>query len=407
MENFRHDVLFPELLPLPLRRNPIPSESRPAPADPIRGFPIRWSIPRLLWLPYLPAVVTYHYPIFRNMNRSPGIKVVELGFVVDPSAVTHWSNIESVIRITIDKVRVDATTCQHQPPPYPLSFGYTRTFKKRKQASEAAKKSLLAFHHMLAYCSYVVASSRTLHLSHSQHRHLYENPTEVATLFKKINDSSSSHVLLKLLWSSLGEIRQTRNFAGVVVTYDQPYDYESVRDMHRYGVPIYIRWSGYHRFQTYSSSPRGEILAQWRPSADSFTTLGQPQHPTHPQPSTPSTPQPPPPPEPSTSSTQRPPLPPPPVILDRHVGVDPWQYVESRKAKIAATPNKPQSWLDREVSARSFAQPGRYGSRVYQFTSVGVVEEGTGKETQVWERAVLTRAEALSLWNGVKSRNLW
>ena len=349
-----------------------------------------------MWLPYLPAVASYHYPIFSAMDRSPGIKVTELGFVIDPSAVAHWSNVESVIQTTIQNLRYDATTCRHRPPAYPSQFGYRRTFSKRKDANAAAKHSLLAFHHMLAYCLYLAASSNDLHFPQSQQKLLYENPAELSALFEKIDDSrSNSHTLLKLLWSSLGEIRQTRNFAGVFVTYDMPYDCQSIQDMYRYGVPVYIRWPNRSRTQSYFSFPQGEILARWRPPVGSLAALDRLQHPVGPQP--------------ATHPVQQPPPPPPPTAFDQHDVMDPWEYVERRKAEIASKPSKSQSWLDREERAKSFSQPGQHGARVYQFTLVGTgtTEEGTGREIQEWKRVLLTRSEARLLWDGVKSRNLW
>ena len=394
--NVKYDILFPSLLPLPLRWNPVPSESRPAPADAIRGFPIRWSVTELVWLPYLPAVVTYHYPIFRNMDRSPRVVEVEGGFGLDRSAIDHWSNIESIVRTTIEKLRTDAFTSRHRPPPYPSSYGYRQTFRTRKRAKDIIKLSIPAFHHMLAYCSYVIASTSALHFSQEGHRSLYENPAEVASVFEKITSSDKqdgSHTLLKLLWSTLGEIHQARNFSGVVVTCDRPYDCQSVQDMHRYGVPVFIRWSNRLRFQTYATFPNNTILMQWRPPAGSFAILDQPQSPTSSHPVTPSVRQ----------------LPPPPPVnsLDKYADGYPWQYVEGRKAAIASVSDKPRSWLDRENSAKSFREPGRSGAFVYQFNLIGAVEEGTGKNIQKWERVVLTRAEAQLLWSDIDPRNLW
>lgn len=330
------------------------------------------------------------------MNRSPSVVVVKEGFVLDPSVTDHWSNIESIMRTTIERLRTDALTSRHRPPFYPSSYGYRQTFSTRKRAKDAIKVSVPAFHHVLAYCSYMIASTGVLHFSQDGHRSLYENPAEVDSIFEKIVSSDkqdSSHILLKLLWSTLGQIRQTRNFSGVVVTCDRPFDCQSVQDMHRYGVPIFIRWSNRFRFQTYSTFPNSEILMQWRPPADSFEVVDQPQHPAGSHSVTPSV---------------RQPSPPPPMTsLDECADKYPWQYVEKRKAVIASRPDKPQSWSDRENSAKSFREPGRNGALVYQFNLVGALEESTGKQFQKWERAVLTRAEAQLLWSDIDLRNLW
>jgi hypothetical protein len=73
VEKNRFTLLFPEMLSPPLCRNPVPKESRPPLAETLYGFPIRWSQANLIWLPYLPAVVSYHYPIFRNTDQRPKI----------------------------------------------------------------------------------------------------------------------------------------------------------------------------------------------------------------------------------------------------------------------------------------------------------------------------------------------
>lgn len=385
LQNIKYDILFPELLPTPLRRNPVPSESRPMQSDPLRGFPIRWSVPELVWAPYLPAVVTYHYPIFRNMVRSPEIIAVEGGFVLQPTAVAHWSNVEHVMQNLIEKLKADASMSQHRRPFPPSSYGYRRTFRKRKDARSAISPSIAAFQHTLAYCSYTIASTDALHFPRSQHRSLYENPAQVATLLERMVSEDvrdSSHTLLKLLWATLGEIHQTRNFVGAAVTYDRPYDCKSIHDMHLYGVPVFIRWSSRFRLQSYSPLPQNELLTKWRPSTSSFAVSDQPQHP----PSSHS----------STASAQQPP-PSPPAALDRHVDSYPLQYVERRKDQISSSSNKPQAWLERERSAKSFESPGKSGARVYQFAL----------ENQKWERRLLTRAEAGLLWKGIDPCNLW
>ena len=330
------------------------------------------------------------------MNRSPSVTVVGRGFVLEPSVVDHWSNVEFIMRTTIEKLKTDAFASSHQPPFYPSSYGYRQTFPTRKRAKEAIKLSVPAFHHMLAYCSYMIASTSALHFSQDRHRSLYENPSKSAPILEKIvssDNQDSSHILLKLLWSTLGEIHKTQNFSGVVVTCSQPYDCQSVQDMHHYGVPVFIRWSNHLRFQTYSSFPGNEILMQWRPSVDSFAVLDQPQQPASSHSITP--------------PVQHPPPPTPVISLDECADEYPWQYVEGRKTAIASAPNRPQSWLDRENSAKSFREPGKSGALVYQFSLVKGVEESTGEQTQGWARVVLTRVEALLLWSDVDPRNLW
>ena len=173
--------------------------------------------------------------------------------MLEPSVVNHWSNIEFIMRTMIKKLKTDAFTSNHQPPFYPSSYGYRQTFPTKKRAKEAIKLSVQAFHHMLVYCSYMIMFTSALHFSQDRHRLLYENPSKAAPILEKIVSShkqDSSHIVLKLLWSTLGEIYKTRNFSGVVVACSQPYDCQSVQDMHHYGVPVFIRWSNHLRFQT-------------------------------------------------------------------------------------------------------------------------------------------------------------
>lgn len=310
--------------------------------------------------------------------------------MLDRTDVKHWSNVESVMRTFIEDAQYGVTMSPHRPPRYPSTYGYRSAHSKRKFAINAAKNSLFAFQHMLAYCSYTVASAGSPPFSQNQHRSLYECPARVSTIFENFasEDSEGSHILLKLLWSSLGEIRQTRNFTGVVVTYVDRYDLESVQAMHSHGVPVYVSWSHCLRLESYSSFLRSDILTPWRPPPTSFTALNQPQRP-------------------ASTPTVPPPPPPPFVNVDKDADTYPLDYVEGRKAAIESTPNKPQRWLGRENSAKSFRSPGKHGASVFQFIFRDVVDEKTGKEMRRWERIRLTRSMAEDLWTDVSPCNLW
>ena len=232
----------------------------------------------LFWLPYLPAVVTYNHPIFNDMNLQPDVIRVEDGFILDPSAVVHWQRIEFIIQTTAEKLISRCSTAQHLPPFYPSSYGYRQTFPSRIEAKSVISTSVSAFHHALAYCSYAVAS---LDVPQDTVESLYEDLTSAPPVIEEIVTDDASHVLLKLLWSTLGEMHRMRNFSGVVVSYDRPYDCRSVRRMHRYGVPVFVRWSHISRSQSYCEFPQNGILAEWCPSADYFATLGPDQRHSH------------------------------------------------------------------------------------------------------------------------------
>lgn len=395
MKGNRFDALFPEILPQPLSRNPIPLESRPAPAEPIRGFPVYWPVPNMAWLPCLPAVVSYHYPVFRNMVLNPGVILVGGRFTIDPAITSHWRKVESAIEATIKHLRHRSRADLLPCPSYPSSHGYSKSFKSRKSARDAIKPSLLAFHHIIAYCSYAVASAG-IPLSRKEHKTVYDDPAVASSIFRPIlsrHNSDGFQTVLESLWDTLGEIHQTRNFSGLAVAYNRPYDYRLVQDMCSYGVPVFVLWSGILRIQTYRGFPGNEILGPWRPPLLSFGTLA------HTAAASGSS---------ESPATQQPPSPQPVALtpLDQGSARYPWEYVEARKVSIASVPEKPQAWVSRENNMRSFYAPGKHGPAVYQFR-LEVVREGTGREPREWRRSVLSKAEARLLWIHVNPRNLW
>ena len=224
----------------------------------------------LVWLPYLPAVVTYLHPIFGSMNLRPDVVPVEHGFVLDPLTVIQWENVESAIQVVTEGLLSSASTAQHPPPFFPSSYGYRDTFPTRKRAKNAIKPSVLAFHHVLAYCSYLVAS---LDFPRERLESFYEDLTNAPPTLQNIMTNNGSGVVLKLLWSTLGEMHRARNFSGIVVSYNRPYNYKSIQRMQGYGVPVFVQWSCSARSQSYREFPQAEILDKWCPSPDSFAIL--------------------------------------------------------------------------------------------------------------------------------------
>jgi hypothetical protein len=418
-KDLKYTVIFSKILPLPVRRNPIPLESRPAPAEALRGFPICWFVPELAWLPYLPAVVTYHYPIFRNMNRSPDVVAAGegfaanpsvSGFVLDPTVVLQWSNVESAMQKMIRELEtqggVDPRRGSFFPP---SSYGYRKTFPRREMAKASISSSLHAFHHMLAYCSYMIAHVTSLRFSQYQHKTLCENPTEVDSILEKIvpdDDLDDSHVLLKLIWSTLGEIRCTRNFVGAAVAYGRPFDCQLVQGMYKYGVPVFVRWSTETCSGTYRGFPHSEVLDRWCPfgsfqrevldpwcPSGSFAILDQPPASSNP---------------PNTSPAQQPlSFPPRVAALNPRLYRYPLEYVKARKAEIEFVFPIPQSWPRRQARQHWFYGPGRHSGFVFQFSFVNAVEQSTGNRVTKWERTQLTRSATLLLWDEIHPRNLW
>jgi hypothetical protein len=268
--NLKYGALFPRLLPPPLPESRIHPEPRPTLPPATYGFPVCWSAAGLTWLPYLPAAVTYRHPIFMSMSLQPDVVPVEHGFVLDPLAVGHWENVESTVQTVAERLFRSTSTAQPHPPFYPSSYGYRQTFPTRKQAKKAIKPSILAFHHVLAYCSYAVAS---LDLPRDILEALYGNFAYAHPAVQNPVDNDGSDALLKLLWSTLGEMHRARNFSGVVVSCHRPYDYKSVQRMEQYGVPVFVQWSHSSRSQSYSEFPQGEMIARWCPSPDTFAIL--------------------------------------------------------------------------------------------------------------------------------------
>jgi hypothetical protein len=387
----RFTALFPENLSEPPPRNPIPSESRPTSASKIKGFPIRWFNPEMPWLPYLPAVVSYHYPIFINMNRSPEIVSTEEGFALEPAVVEHWNNIESVMVATIDRLRPAVYKQYGRFLHLPSSYGYRRAFAKRANVKSLIKPTLYGFHHMLAYTSYIIASSSSLSFSRNEHKSLYEDPARVAEVLESVVLGNSSHTLLKLLWSTLGEMHQTRNFVGAGINHTVRCDGRDVSNMHNYGVPVFVSWSTLWHAKSYSNCANGQLINRWYPPFAALQAFDRANLSSNP----------------STSSVRQPSHPPPSAkVLGKPSGQGPLEYVESRKAKISSRALTQQE-SSRQNSSKSFRDPGKKGAFVYQFELVPDFEEGTGREIERWQRTRLTRAEAADLWNNVNERHLW
>jgi len=381
----------------PLRRNPIPMGSRGVETTPVHGFPVRWCSAGLEWYPYLPAVSSFHYPIFRGMNTSPHIVHETAGYVVEPSVVAHWSTVEQAMFKTIESLREHRmTTPTHQPPSYPSQHGYRWKHPRSRNARDAVRKSLCAFQQTLAYCSYSAAG--TEHPVHGQYKPFYQQPSLVEGIVGLPADGEGdlSHTLHKLLWATVGEVRQTRNFIGAAISYTEPFDYEFLSEMVNYGVPVYVSWSNRHRAHSYSPHPLNDLLSQWYPPPEAFSSLDS--LPGRLYGSSPSSQQ--------TSrhlST--------PIILHKSSQQYPREYVQQRKDQIALKLSRRcssnQLFLARAESAKSFTQPGRRGASVYQFERVQVFDKGVGSVTESWARIELTRANVEALWSHAKRRNLW
>jgi hypothetical protein len=341
-------------------------------------------------------VLSYGYPIFKKMNTSPTPTQDGTGgsFVLDPSTIHQWSAVEHVMRDAarrLEHLRPMGVNCSS--PKYPSEYGYKLTYRRKKDAVSALKNSLNAFQQILAYCSYSLASIHPSLPPINTHVEFFKDPTKAQDILDG-SDPDSDRSLAKLLWASVGEIQRARNFIGVIITHQEPCDPQSLSNMHRYGVPVYVRWPNHPHPEIHPSSPNSDPLSPWRPPNSTFATSRQ--SPTGLSDSAPSS------------------KPPPPtcLVLDHRSQRYPWEYVEKRKAKIAeilSTPNPSNiSYLGRQKNAQSFGPPGlKGGPLLYQFDLSPKVDQTTGEEIQEWVRTPLTRSDVIDTWETFPPNQLW
>ena len=193
-----------------------------------------------------------------------------------------WCSVEFVMLKTIMAIGSrQLVSLDHVVPHWPEVFGYKRLHSAEKFAHRAKTASLNAFQRMLAYCSYMIANTTILRVSPDQEKFqlLLSNPGQMDHLFKVIGSDAPDtdiHVIVKFLWATLSEIHRTSNFIGVVVHYQKPYDYPSVRAMKRHGVPVYVCWDSTLKLETYSKYNQHHMLQDWAPNSNDFRALQQP-----------------------------------------------------------------------------------------------------------------------------------
>lgn len=382
--NKKYAVLYPALIIFPLQRNPIPPECRGE--EPVRGFPIRWPIQIYPWCPYLPAVVSYHYRIFTGMV-APTAGPVHMGssYGLDTETIRRWDAVEWVMQ---DIVRHTQRNVKHmdpnfRPPVYPSDYGYRKRHPRRRPALEAIKNSLHAFHQLLAYCSYIVATVGPSSFPSSSSV-FFNDATKARDLPEAPEDH---HTLTMLLWSSLGEIHRTRNFVGVIINPLEFWDHEPLYNMQRYGVPIYVLWSNLSQMQGYISHNKDGALIPWCPPASAFTANSPPT---------------------TVDERATPDCPPSPthLPLNQRSQEYPWEYVKERKNEIGKLTLSP-SQVARQKYAELFRAPGTKGAAVYEFRLCQKTDQNSGKEINEWKRVLLTRGEASAAWEDFQPSQLW
>jgi hypothetical protein len=403
-----HGNLWPLEIDVRGRRNTIPL-AKSVPGQPQHGYPLCWSRPGFEWYPYLPATCSFHYPIFRGM-RSASIVSTGSGWKLQDEDILHWSSVEFVILRTINVLgRGQLSSLEHVEPHWPSSFGYKRLHSSEKFAVKAKTASLNAFQRMLAYCSYSSAHSFSNgYTVFSRLDNPFYNSTYAEDLFRKFGDDvagTNVHILLKFLWSTLGEIRHSRNFIGIAVSYHREFHYPAVRAMHSYGVPVYVRWHKTFKLQSYQGYNQHHMLSEWVPSLDDFKILEAPPPTVDPHPPSTSNDLP-------TSNTIHhfPPIENPRRVTSNQTFADPMEYVNRRKAAIQKkfeNSEATQAMKDRQKSAMKFGYRSRNGAPVYEFEPVDHVDPKTGSKSVLWERRGLTKLQGQRTYDAACATQLW
>ena len=258
-----------------LRRNPIYDKS--GGVKRVSSFPIRWCISGLEWYPFLPATASFQYPIFAGMELNPPIVHDVEGYRLEPLVIAHWSSVELVISGTIQSLRLHLNTDpNHKPPSYPSQHGYGQSHRSKEGVLEAIRGSLSSFQQIIAYCSYSIAVSGPS--IQNAWKSYYQQPTLATSIMNDPIDEGEGHLshnLHKLLWATLGEIRQARDFVGAALHYNYAFDYTLLEHMANYGLPIYVSWSRNLTVDSYIPYPLSDLLSQWLPPVESFPPIAE------------------------------------------------------------------------------------------------------------------------------------
>ena len=403
-----HGNLWPAEVNMRRERDPIPSAAV-FPGQTRYGYALCWSRPGFEWYPYLPAVCSFHYPIFRGMTSATIISTGS-GWKLRDEDIQRWSSVEFVLQKTISIVGGgQLSDLEHVVPHWPSFFAYDRLHSLEAFARKSKMASLNAFQRMLAYCSYATSYACAKGQAGSQdHDQYFSNPSMAEDLFKRFGENaagSNIQILLKFLWATLGEIHRSRNFVGIAVSYHRQFYYPAVRIMASYGVPVYVRWHESSKLQSYVNFDQHYMLKDWVPSLDDFKIL---------QPLPPAANSYPPLPSenlPTTDSASHPlPAQRPGSTKPKNLFTDPMEYINQRKAsiqKMFENSEATQQMKDRQKAAARFGYRSRKGAFVFEFQRVDVVDPNTGNKSVAWERKKLTRYEGQLTYNAAFSTQLW
>jgi hypothetical protein len=251
---------------------PIPLEE---PSRVRYGYPICWSQKNYEWYPYLPAVFDWHYPIFRGVSRNPDIIYDGTGYRLNDEQMALWQSIEFVM-LTVSKAAGSGqlVSLEHQEPEPPSSYGYTQGHAQSKFAKKCVIKSLNAFQRLLGYCAYSVAEPTSL-APLSAHARFFSDRW-VSDLYQKFDPKNPDvHTLTKLLLSTLWKMQSSGNHAGIVLNYEDDYDYSTLECMSWRNVPVYVAWPG-PSMNPYTRFRRHHYLKDFLPKPEQFKALESP-----------------------------------------------------------------------------------------------------------------------------------
>ena len=370
------------------------------------GYPLCWSRTGFEWYPFMPAVCSFHYPIFQAMVKAQIVSTGS-GWKLRDEDILHISNVEHVLLETIKATGGgQLSDLEHVTPHWPSKFGYDRLHRTDGAASKSKRATLNAFTRMLAYCCYSISHKGS---NNDAHSYYFSNPTEAKRIIDRIGPRPgilNTHVLVKLVWGTLGEIFRASNFVGVIVSYHRPFHYPAVLAMSAYSVPIYVRWHKDLKLQSYNDFHQHHMLKEWLPSLEDFQILDAP----------------PPAVEPAQTYEDLSPADPPPANLTPPVNnptpanptrffADPMDYVCQRKAQIkemADTNKITQQMKDRQNNAMKFGiRSVKSSAHVYCFEGKEYTDPATGTVSTVWERILLNRDQADRTYNCASPTQLW
>lgn len=391
--------LFPCLLPPHTGRAYSLQLEDDAPEGKIYGYPICWSQQDYEWCAYLPAVISFRYPIFAGMSRYPDIIHDSKGYRIKDDEIKMWQNVEFVMVTVMNIIGSGQIVPLYlREVEYPSQYGYTRGHTQLKFAKKSVIKSLNAFQRLLGCCAYYMAGAASLPKNLGDYAKFYSD-SWFSGIYKNVGSKSPDvHILTKRLLVTLFRMFSTRNYAGIVVHYNQPCDYSAVNKMRFHGVPVYVAWSDPDT-NPYKNKKHHQhhYITEFRPSPAQFKDLEA--HSLEPVPT----------PTPTVGgSTIRYGVPPAPK--DQKTYDHPMDYVQLRADAFDAEFRKSTQQEQQVISSRlksALRLNGIGGASFFTFDTISVADHQTKQVKERWVRTQVTKHDAKEYFEEADSCNLW